>query len=215
MGRRFLTVVALGAALLGACGDDDKKPAKDAGMDSGMDSGGGTAGTKADSATPPDMIMCDAKQCTTPEVMLPDGFMVMGIPVTPELLVSFGYGPQVCCAGDGEDICGVTQPTLIPSGECLEQNQLGRPSSEAECPAPEQGLSVMGFELPLTTCCRADDKCGIDLGILGVGCLENTELTRIGMMGGAMTDAAPPMFDAKACTYELTSNDGGAEDAGH
>jgi hypothetical protein len=214
MALRWLSVLVLGAALLGACGDDTTKAAKDAGTDSGPTAGKGGGGGGGTGGTAPEAIMCGTTKCDPPEIAVPDGgLMFGGMTVSPALIAMFGVGPENCCAGAKQDICGVTQSMLIMDGTCLERTQAGRTSKETECPGST--TSIMGFDLPLTGCCRPDNKCGIDLGILGVGCLERTEAGRIGMMGASMTDAALPDLSAKSCVYAPATGDGGSDDAGH
>jgi hypothetical protein len=205
--------VILGAALLGACGDD-KKTATDSGTDSGKE-------PVKDSGTENMNVMCGKNTCTPPEIMLPadGGIMIGGMTIDPSLIASAGFGPVACCTTDMK--CGVTQPMLIMDGSCLEQNQEGRPAKEAECPG--QSTDLMGFKLMQGGCCRPDNKCGIDLGILGVGCLERTEAARIAGMGGGgalpfdagMFDASVPMLEAKSCVYMPSKDDGGSGDAGN
>jgi hypothetical protein len=212
MALRWLATVIVSAALLGACGDDEKK-ATDAGTDAGEAGKGGNGGT---GGTPAEPIQCGATECAPPVVTLPEGGIPDSpIPITPDIIASFGFGPENCCAGANKDICGVTQSSLIMDGSCLERDQPGRPAPADECPAGS--ATIMTFELPLMGCCRPDNKCGVDLGLLGVGCLETTEAARIqGMGGGAagMFDASLPVIEPKDCVYAPSSDDAGTEDAG-
>ncbi len=197
MALRWLSVVILGAALLGACGDDSGSKAKDAGNNN-------DAGKTPAKDAGPAMITCGASKCTAPPIMLP-----ANIPISADVLAAAGFTTEVCCAGAASaQVCGVTQSSLIPDGSCLAQGQVGRAAnSEAECPS--QSTTIMGFPFMTTGCCRKDNKCGVDLGLIGVGCLENSEANRISGMGALMSDAAVPMLPIKSCDYASPA------DAGH
>lgn len=209
MEKRWFGVLFVAVALLGsACGDDEEKSAKDAGTDSG--SAGTGAGTGGTGGTGGETLACGTATCMAPELDLSGIPGLDGLPID---LGAQGFGPEVCCAGEDKDVCGVTQSMLIPSGECLAQGQEGEPN--AACPNEEQMISVFGFpfSLPLTGCCKATNECGVDLSILGVGCLERTEASRIGMMGAAQADASLDALEAIPCVFG-GADDGGVDDAG-
>jgi hypothetical protein len=215
MHMRWLTLVLVSAVALAACSSDKKKstpPAtKDAGTDSGRADSGSTPTTDAGSTAT--TIMCGTKSCTAPTPnlsgLVPDGG-IGGIMVTPDLLAMFGFSPMVCCSGASKDVCGVTQSMLIPDGTCVDQMQPGKPN--AVCPT--ENTSVMGLPLPLKGCCKPSNKCGVDLGILGVGCLERTEFSKLGM-GVPPTDGGMPLptYKAIACDYsgDSTGTDAGSD----
>jgi hypothetical protein len=181
-------------------------PKKDAGIDSGVDSGRADSGSTpaTDSGTAATMITCGTKSCTAPMVNLPDGG-IGGLVITPDQLAMV-VSPMVCCSGASKDVCGVTQSTVIPDGTCVEQMQKGAPN--AVCPA--QSVTVMGLAVPLKGCCKPSNKCGVDVGILGVGCLERTEFSKIGMMAAVADGGMPlPALQVITCDYTAGSTDAG------
>jgi len=178
--------------VLTACGssDDKTETKKDAGS---VDSGKG----EADSGKPePVVVMCSSKPCSAPPLT------IMGLDVS-MLLGSgagAGFAPTACCTEKG-DKCGVSQSLLLGDG-CIEQNQEGH--ADGVCPGQAAPIPLIPkFE----GCCKPNNKCGIDLSVINVGCLERTEASAIGMnlgsiAGGAGVDAgAPVTLDAIACNY--------------
>jgi hypothetical protein len=212
MHTRWLTLVLVSTVALAACSSDKKKsnpPAtKDAGTDSGPSDSGSTVPT--DSGSTAMTIMCGTKSCTAPTPNLsgiaPDGGSIGGFMITPDLLAMFGFGPMVCCTP--KNLCGVTQSMLIPDGTCVEQTQTGKPDKAC----PNESTTVMGFPIPLNGCCKPNNKCGVDLGILGVGCLERTEASKLGMMAPPTDGGMPlPTYKAIACSYTGGSTDAGTD----
>lgn len=217
------------ACVLAACGDDSGGGGKDAGDDAGYvppvskkDAGGDSGSTATGS------FMC-ATACTTPEFMIPPGLLggadggMSAIP--PQLAGLLGSGASICdlamtcntgcCTGDNK--CGVKNPALTGPG-CVEQNQPGEAS--AQCPevpvvlvsAIVSTLAGGPIAVPIPGCCRTDGQCGLDLGYLGMGCVERSEAA----LG---TDVTPPdggtaMLESIPCTPGAGGNDGGADDGG-
>lgn len=215
-----------------ACGDDSTSKT-DAGMDAGAGTGGsggsggsgGTGGTSATAMT----FECGATMCTTPEFMIPPGLLggadggMSAIP--PQLAGLLGSGASICelamtcstgcCIDDTK--CGVKNPALT-GPDCVEQNQPGEAS--AQCPevpvvlvsAIVSTLAGGPIAVPIPGCCRTDGKCGLDLGYLGMGCVERSAAA----LG---TDVTPPdggtaMLESIPCTPGAGGNDGGADDGG-
>lgn len=186
---RFWLASALCVAL--GCGDSDGgKPdasTPDAGHDAGMDDTPPINQVDSGSSEPEPMeFMCEQTMCTVPSLnieslMLPP---IMGFEVTPELIESMGFGPMGCCV-DG-DKCGVTQEMIFGAGFCAEQDQAGEPSTE--CPNEEAELLGL-ITLNLEGCCRTDNKCGLNLDLIGVGCVEREEAAMIQIMGMSLPNA--------------------------
>jgi hypothetical protein len=210
MNRTMVVAVLAALALVQGCGDSDADAPEDAGMDSGKET---TPPPMRDASvnTGPEEFMCGQTMCTVPELNIEslDIPPIMGIEITPETIANMGYGPMGCCVGDNEDVCGVTQNQLFGTGFCAEQDQEGRPDEGC----PSESADLLGLlTIDLKGCCRFNNTCGVDLGIIGVGCVEREEAAMIEIMGMALPDAGA--IEAIDCTYDNSAMDGGVDDAG-
>jgi len=150
----FLGLCVFGALLVTACGDDpapqgdgDKSPSgsdgkKDAGKDAGKAS---DAGKKSDAGTTAAAaVECGDNTCAPSP--LAGSIPMLGGAVTP------------CCFDEDEGICSVmtaVNPTCAAPAKLDER-----------CPASTVfGNSVAG-------CCTADNHCGLDSTMLGMGCRD-------------------------------------------
>ncbi|HVW28145.1 MAG TPA: hypothetical protein VHC69_22435 [Polyangiaceae bacterium] len=128
----------------------------------------------------------------TMECFPPDG-------AVPEVCAAPGLPISTCCTTEGH--CGVllfpegTTVSNIPlSGGCQQMNQPGYASST--CPNLTELLGEPGANATLPACCRLDGTCGLDLSVVGAGCVQSIlggkavpcELPD----GGALIDASPP-----------------------
>lgn len=203
---------------LGACGDDEK-PKKNEEKDAGTK----PPTTKPDggSTNKPTTMTCGSNECTAPEAPAGAGNLI-------GMLLGGGGGAEVCCAGENEDLCGVTS-SLIAPGQCFEQNQEGK--ADATC----EGIALGGL-ISIPGCCKATNECGLNLnGLgLGVGCMERTAVSMVvenlpfgdllgGLGGGGGGDgglaleplqAIPCVYDAEPTGDAGTDAGTGNEDAG-
>ncbi len=224
----FLVVAAI---LIAACGSSktstpsaDAGPAKkDSAVAPKTDAGPTKkdAGPKKDAAVASTTITCAAKTCTAPRLDLssliaaaPAQFAAM---ITPSAEARLGYAPEVCCNGTAKDKCGVTNATIIPDGTCEEQNQPGKTTTL--CPTENMTFSVptMGaLPVPMKGCCKPSNKCGVDVSLMGAGCVQRTEMSRIQRMAKPTGDAAVPvaLLDIN-CDYAsiVVPTDAGTHDA--
>jgi len=212
MVKHLLNGMVAATLVLTACGSSkSNSPKQDAGSDSGStsntdtDSGGGAAMT----------MKCGTKTCTAPDIgggLIPASSLM-------------GLGPTVCCAGSKEDKCGVSVSFL--GADCLEQDQVGEPK-KGVCPDLElTGILALakGFSPDLGKgCCKPTNQCGVNLGLLGVGCMERSEASKLGMnlptslpgidAGSLAIDAGPvPMLESIKCKYGVptTVTDAGTD----
>jgi hypothetical protein len=95
-----------------------------------------------------------------------------------------------CCADASTSTCG----TVAPDGACSPPAQ-----SDPRCPS----VNFMGAFM-LASCCTADDQCGIDASMFGLGCMS------LGQAGGSFGGAGI-LPAARACD----STDAGPADAGN
>jgi hypothetical protein len=230
MQLRWLAIVMVSAALLGACGDDDSS------SDAGMDAGRSQAGTPAtDSAVPLPMVECKEMPKCVAEPPDLAGFLGEENKELAALAASFGdissfitSGP--CCTDDGA--CGVNSD-MLTGGMCVEQDQEGKPDATCSDFMFDIGSVLAGSGMAdllgavkvnpvnLKGCCRPDNKCGLELGGLGVGCVERTAASELVASGASMVDAGGVdaglvELEAMGCEYEpSTGTDAGSEDAGN
>jgi len=207
MRKVALLWMASGCVLALGCGDSDGGT-PDAGEekeDAGHDAGHTPPPPRIDSgSTDPEAMefMCEDTMCTVPEIDTSSLPAIMGMTITPELIASMGYGPTGCCVDDTK--CGVTQEMLFGSGFCAEQAQVGEPNTVC----PDEEASLLGFlTLDLLGCCRSDNKCGVNLDLIGVGCVERTEAAMIEVMGMTLPNA--DMITAIDCTFSDNTSDAG------
>jgi hypothetical protein len=200
--------LALGLGLALGCGDSDGgEPDAAAEQDAGHDAGKKPI-VRVDSGSPepePVMFMCEATECTVPELDISTLNLppIMGFEITPELIADMGYAPMGCCVDETK--CGVTQEMLFGGGFCAEQDQPGEPDTEC----PSESASVMGLiTIPLEGCCRPDTKCGVNLDLIGVGCVERTQAAMIEIMGMTLPDAG--MIEEITCVPGAEMSDAGA-----
>lgn len=208
MRKLALLWIVAGCGLALGCGDSDGGDADAAvAQDAGHDAGDPPPFMPIDSGTAPAEameFMCEETMCTVPELditslMLP---AIMGFEITPELIASMGYGPMGCCV-DGNK-CGVTQEMLFGTGFCAEQGQVGEPDTEC----PDEAADIMGLiTVNLVGCCRSDNKCGVDLDLIGVGCVEREEASMIQIMGMSLPNA--DTITALDCVYGASMSDAG------
>jgi hypothetical protein len=113
--------------------------------------------------------------------------------------------PVACCLDKATETCG-----LAPSaGATCEAPAV----ADTTCPSIDLGAiaGIVGGALPgAFGCCTKEGKCGVEGGIFGRGCVENSEaatlVSGIPLVGGFLMIPAPVVCGL------LT--DGGAEDAG-
>jgi hypothetical protein len=211
------------SAASAACGDDDTvlpplspdsgSPVDgDAQVDAGRDAAAPPA-TDSGTGMTPQTVTCGGQTCSAPQLDI--GALLGGgggaLPIPPGLLDGFTAGLLQGCCTEADMACGVQSDTFLGGVGCLEREQPGTPSEA--CPDIDITINVMVLSLPLTLqgCCRSEDNlCGLDLGLLGVGCLELTVADQIQIMG-TVEDAG--LTGSVACVPGQ-DGDAGAEDAG-
>jgi hypothetical protein len=180
---RNLRNLALVLLLSGsACGDDDGSPADEDGGGSGRgsqedsggptptDDGGGQAGNTADAASPDGGGGSAGTSMTTVDSGLPDEDA--GI----EQCGATQCGQPMCCADPFVSMCGLQ----ISERACLPPQMMGAPAmSDPRCP----GVTFGSFMI--ASCCTADNRCGINAQMAGMGCvsLEQVIMFTMGMGG--------------------------------
>lgn len=207
----------IAACLLSAatsCGGDDDTEATPTTLTSGKGGGGGggstaTGGRSGSSSTtttpPPAPVECGANKCQPPAnpFALLGGFNLggTGLPT-----------PLACCLDEEKGTCG-TKP--------MESAACEAPAvADSRCPSISLGGAgglpggIPGGAQMNLGCC-IDNKCGLNAGFLGRGCVENSEaktmLAAIPLIGGFINVPASQACDAKPATE---SDAGVAEDAG-
>lgn len=109
-----------------------------------------------------------------------------------------GYRFAGCCLADGT--CGVdasfaaqwaqnNDHTLGISGGCQPRDQAG--VLDSACSSEQAGVDL------LPGCCRPDGTCGVDLGILHLGCVQAVPLPFVANDAGAVPTFTPP----ETCHY--------------
>ena len=107
---------------------------------------------------------------------------------------------DTCCTADnhcGIQIASDPVPTNVPfRGGCQRLNQVGTP--DPNCPSFTQLLNAPnGIAIP--GCCRPDGTCGLDLSLLGAGCVQSQKggaPMACGVYDAGAPDASPPPVDA-------------------
>lgn len=176
--RLWWTWVVLVSVTLAACssednGDDDTPIA---GVGGGGGASGSTAGAGAGGAsggaggasggggTAAPMPIT----CGTTTCPDPLGGMMLPIPL-----------PRPCCADEAMGTCG-TMPAA--GGACMPP-----------IPADPRCPTVSG-PIPVTSCCTADNLCGLDGSMLGMGCVDFATVAA-GFLGGILMVPAPVTCD--------------------
>jgi hypothetical protein len=207
MRKLALLWMMAGCGLVLGCGDSDGGETDAGDKDAGHDAGYTPPRPRVDSGSQdpePMEFMCEDTMCTVPELDTSNLSIpaIMGMVITPELIASMGFGPMGCCVEDSK--CGVTQEGLFGSGFCAEQGQVGEPDTDC----PDEQADIMGLvTVDLIGCCRSDGKCGINLDLIGVGCVERTEAAMIEIMGMTLPNA--DMIEAIDCTFGAGGSDAG------
>jgi hypothetical protein len=73
-------------------------------------------------------------------------------------------------------------------------------------------MSMMGFAIP--GCCTTSGLCGIDLGMIGLGCNTTQDLASGAFMGMGPMDAGPPETCTAAMAAAAAAEAGAGSEAG-
>jgi hypothetical protein len=107
---------------------------------------------------------------------------------------------KACCAEEATNMCGLTSSFV---------------KNECKPPAPPHpicpSLTIAGATA--AGCCTAMGKCGIDVSIIGMGCIDSSRAGGMTMIGGMMIEAPPPL-ECSADGAAATGDDAGVADAG-
>jgi hypothetical protein len=201
------------ALALGACGDDEKKPATTPDAGKPDSDGNDTDGDSQEPVT----LQCGGNECMAPQL----GGQLGGL-----LSAAGGAGgggqldavaPEVCCAGEAEDKCGA-KSALLAGDTCFEQGQVGRAAAPT-CPNLPIPLPIDLIKFELKGCCKPSNECGLDLSELGVGCMERTEVSKVAMegllsqLGSLGVDAGmPEPLEAIGCDFAAFAPDASTPD---
>lgn len=164
-----MTVAVLVALMAQGCGGEDVEDAPVNTGGSGGTAAGGTGGT-AEGGTGGTVAtadkVCGGDDCFDYNDPTLSGFLQGGLPA--------------CCAGAGEDKCGldVTAAESFFTGltGCMELNQPEAATSPADCEGLNMSVQALG-DIALPPCCRESGTCGVNVSIKGLGETLNFPLT--------------------------------------